>query len=58
MTNATMALLEAVLRVHEDVDDYIYLVADALEQFRTSGRPADEQALRYAAEEYLREVEA
>ncbi len=58
MTNTTMALLEQVLRFHTDNDDYIGAVADALEQLRVSGKPADEIALRQAMEKYLKKVEA
>lgn len=58
MTNATMELLERVLRVHEDNDDYISEVADALGRLRVRNRPVDEIALRQAMEKYLRKVEA
>ncbi len=57
MTNTTMELLERVLRFQEANDDYIGAVADALQHLRVSGKPADEEALRSAAAEYLKEVE-
>lgn len=53
MTNWTMELLEQVLRKQAITDDYIDAVANALERFRASGSPMDEQALRKAARDYL-----
>ena len=58
MTNQTMELLERVLRAQDANDDYIDEVADALQLFRTRGWPVDEIALRQAARNYLKEVEA
>ena len=58
VTNATMELLERVLRAQEENDDYISDVADALERLWVRNRPVDEIALRQAMEKYLRKVEA
>lgn len=59
MTNATMELLERVLVVQmlpEQDNVLLYQIAEALEQFRASGKPADEEKLRQAAETYIKEI--
>lgn len=56
VTNATMELLQRVLERQPDAD--LYKVQLTLEKFRATGKAADEEALRKAAEEYLKEIKA
>lgn len=61
MTNATMELLEEVLRTQDTIGitpPSISEVADALHRFRVLGRPKEEAELIEAMKEFLREVEA
>lgn len=60
MTNKTMELLARVFvaQILMDKRDAILLLAmaDALSKFRASGKPADEEELRQAAEIYIKEI--